>query len=558
MSTPIVDQDAAAKAVFWAKQADARDSHAAGVESRNPEQAGKLNAVRSMMHQHRRAYRVAEASGVPKGHRLQVPGEDSPQRLVGGSLVFTGEKFLRIGDADEQTPLATPYPAREIATLNRSRRAEEDYAEHADAETGMGWSPEEFERHQADRSTVRAQSHEIARRLESVGKNAYRNEAFSLWVYYVHSKQFESIPNFRRICLLPYVAAMVRASKLAALEYFLDRNPFARFWTFTTGARVGEAGLRERCQWLTGRLNRLNLMLGKRWGGQLVFRSTEFGTVEFDAQLNRVAGAGGIEFDENGAPLFHVHAHCVFVSLVGFIPPKKWDQMIREIWDFWGHHWDAGSIIRDARECCKYVTKPADMLKLSPEQLGHMHEAVFRLKLCQPLGVLADEIRARKKAGKTLRRYRTREGLVWREVFDQNKHAEMDEQDRWATENLRDAQKMAKETIAAARVKPGTSPVTPERNVQWCRVFARLSPSIGPRGLKEPRVIVGGTHRSDSEIVNHPLVSRLWAQTVEAWEAGLRISVHTGTPTGIEPEPFSFFPDVPERVAPPGEPLCTI
>jgi hypothetical protein len=549
-----VDHEAARRAVFYAGEIDAHSRRAWERTASEPKVASRLSAISASMEAHRRAYNRAESLGVPEGKRLPLQAEETATKRLPGEIVFDGKRMVRIGDADDHTPLASFYPAREIAERNRLNQAEHDYVEHAEAETGMSASPEEVSRQRLERAEIRRQSHEIARLMGLAGKEAYRDDSVSLWAYYIHSRTWENIPNFRRICLLPYVAAMVRASKLAALEYFLERHPFARFWTFTSGPRVGLDDLKERHQWLTDRLNKLNKMLRHRYGVEIVFRSEEFGTVEFDERLNRVGDSGAIEFDDKGNPLFHLHAHCVVVSQVGYIKPAKWDEMIRAVWDFWGYHWDAGKIIRDARECCKYVTKPGDMLKLSPEQLGRLHEAVYRQKLCQPLGSLAEEIRNRKAAGKTLRRYRTREGSVWREVFDQNKLAEIDEEDRWKAEDLRDARRMASETAAAARAKPGEVPAYRDDKSPWCRVYARLSPSVGPRGLKEPRVICGGTMR-DEKIDAHPLVSRLWAQTVAAWEAGLRISVHTGTPTGREAEPFGFLPDLPERVEPPAEPV---
>lgn len=491
---------------------------------------------------------------------------------IGTRVVWTGDKFARIGDGDDdgnQRPY--PFDPTRKTEYIRQARAEREFLAHAIVETGTGASPEEIARQSSERSVVRAQSHELARRLDFAGKTAYRKDAFFLWTYWVHSKRLDLIPNFRRICLLPYIAAIVRASKLAALEYFIKRKRFCRFWTFTTGERCGLGDLRARCRWLHKRLSRLNAYLRGKYGVELAFRSTEFGTLEFDDAGNRREGLGGaIEYDANGEPLFHVHAHVVVNSLVGFIAPAKWSAMFDDVWAFWGFNWDGGKkggsgVIRDARECCKYVTKPGDMLKLSAEQLGRLHEAVFKLKLCQPMGSLAVEMRERRKAKKTLRRYRTREGAVWREVDDQNKHVEQSPEEREAVDNFVDAQRFAKEMSAAVyaprpdsesvevttcwnedserfekatrRIQPdhGRPFRAPERAKDWCRVFSRLSPAIGPSNLKEPRVIVGGTRFDRRAIEGHPLVSRLWAQTVQHWEAGLWISVHTGTPTVTDP-----------------------
>ncbi len=469
--------------------------------------------------------------------------DEAPEQT--GPMVFREGRFRRLPFGIRDTPTqANPLSPERRAELVRMAQGDREYLSHAREETGMGVSPEELARQTVDRAEVRAQSHTLAKRLDFAGKCAYRNDAFALWVWWVHSKKFQEIPNFRRICLLPYVAAIVRASKLAALEYFLERNPFCRFWTFTTGDRCGLSDLRARCQWLHRRLSLLNAFIREKYGVELVFRSTEFGTLEFDDAGNKREGGGGsVEFDANGEPLFHVHAHVVVHSLVGFIHPDRWKAMFDDVWAFWGFNWDGGKkgasgVIRNARECCKYVTKPGDMLKLTPEQLGRMHEAVFRLKLCQPMGTLREEIRARKKAGKTLRRYRKSgrvKGVEWREVWDQNKWATESEADREALWNLMDARKMAEETKAAARAKPGQTPRIREKDSSWCAVFSRLSPSVGPAGLKEPRVVVGGTRFDARSVEAHPLVARLWAQTVQEWESGLCISVHTGTPTVADP-----------------------
>ncbi len=500
-------------------------------------------------------------------HKFQADRErvqTSPSRPLSGEIVYDAgtDRFACIGEADDSTPLASWVNPAAEAERKRFAEAEKDFAAHCEAETGMGVSPEEWARQKGERSELRRQSHLIAHKLESAGTVAYRADNFQLWIWHVHSLEAESIPNFRRICFIPWVAAQVRAAKLAALEFFMQRHPFCRFWTFTSGERVGLDGLRARVEELHARLNRLNKQLRKRYGVELVFRSTELGTVEFGADLRAQADPGSVEFDAEGRPLFHPHAHCVVHSLRGFIPPKKWDAMVRWVWSHWGNHWDAGAIIGNAREACKYVTKPGDMLKLDPAHLAAVEAALHGLRLVSPLGKLKAEIRARKERKMVLQRKRTPDGCVWREVLNHNAHADQDAADQEAVFRLRGA-------YAAARIKNAAAIERYDRATGWsctgnprkkpavasCQVFARLAPAVGPQGLKEPRVIVGGTHLDRQAITNHPLVSRLWSQTVEHWEAGLRIRVHTGTPTGTDTRPMAFVPDVPERMAPPGPPV---
>jgi hypothetical protein len=524
--------DMASRAVWMREQADERTDRLWQKTVADGERGARM---RSLL-----------ASGrLPSAHP-DLAGPQLPPDLPESWSCLSALSDLEFGSV---APVLDPETVeRRRAERARFLHAEREYHRHAKSETGNGIDPEQWARQQMDRAEVLAQSHELARRLESVGKTAYRNEALSLWTYYIHSKRFETIPHFRRICLLPYVAAMVRASKLAALEYFLERNPFCRFWTFTSGLRVGIDGLRERCNWLHRKLSKLNHWLRENWGVEIVFRSTEFGTLEVDECGNRRGKGddGAIEFGPDGEPLFHVHAHCVIRSLVGFIPPARWSAMIRAVHDQWTDpagrplHWDAGKAIRNPRECCKYVTKPGDMLKLTPKQLGRLHEAVFRVKLVQPMGSLAEEIRNRKRpeVGKTLRRYRTKDGCVWREVFDQNKHVAQDEADREDYNEAIKAQRITKLDTVLARTKPDACARMPEKNADYCRVLARMSPAVGPLGIKEPRVMVGGTRFDLARVQGHELVFKLWSQTVEAWEEGLhRIRVHTGTSTVRMPEP---------------------
>jgi hypothetical protein len=220
--------------------------------------------------------------------------------------------------------------------------------------------------------------------------------------------------------------------------------------------------------------------------------------------------------------------------------------------------WNAGKkgqpgFIRNARECCKYISKPGDLLKLSAADLAKTEEALHGLHLVQPLGSLRKEISARRAAGKILVRVPTPDGCVWAEKDDWNKFAAQTEAERQFAENSQDAQKMATETATAARTAPGTEPRKVDSAEAWTRVFARLGCAVGPRGVKEPRVIVGGSVFRKNVVTEHPLVARLWAQTVQNYENGLaaerialraqewrqpdRIIVHTGTPTATNAGP---------------------
>lgn len=306
--------------------------------------------------------------------------------------------------SDEANPISA-------ARAEIIRQAEFDYAADCTAETGAAVSPEQYEKMQKNRRKLTAMTEQIAARLKVMNIAATRPDAVKCWAYWVHSQHMEELPAYRRICILPTVAASIRAPKLAALEYWLDRHEYARFWTFTTGERCrlrGVDGLEARLKWLTRKLSKLNHALA-RYGVEIVFRSVEFGGLEKKTHpaSERMEG-GGLDWTEDGSPLFHPHAHCVVIAHFGY-NPARWQEVTQMVRDFWRRggarlHCDFGEIIGNARECCKYVTKPGDLLKLSDADLAELFEITYRAKLCHPMGSLAREIRIREGHTVTIQR----------------------------------------------------------------------------------------------------------------------------------------------------------
>lgn len=374
-------------------------------------------------------------------------------------LVDDGRGIRRVSDADT-TGAAAHVPDHghgfgpafedhgpvSAARAEIVTQAEMEFVGDCVAETGAGISPEQHAKNQKRRRKLREMSAQIVAKLREAGVNALRDDAAKLYAFYIHSRHFEALPAYRRVCFIPEVAAAIRAPKLAALEYWLERNEYARFWTFTAGERVTLPDLESRIDWLHRKLSKLNHGL-RRYGVEIVFRSTEFGSLEkkSDSVAEREAG-GSISF-EDGQPLFHPHAHCVAIAHFGY-NPARWQAATQFVRDFWrgprvrvsradiaqaagvsrqvvtialregkgidddqrarviraadalGYygrrlHCDFGEIIGSAREACKYVTKPGDLLQLSPEHLRALYEIAFRAKLCHPMGSLAREIRIR-------------------------------------------------------------------------------------------------------------------------------------------------------------------
>lgn len=539
-----------------------------------------------------------------------------PKSYVGCERVIDESGRLVWRTKGDPTP-AAEYREGVASTIRAYERAaaEAEFAAHAEAESGMQLSESEFQKKKKADRLIRTQSYAIAKRLTEAGVTAFREDNFKLFTYWIHSNTCEELPHYRRICLIPYIAAMVRAPKLAALEYFLQSNPFARFWTFTTGARCTMEEVPARMTWLFKKLRELNKILRKRWGIQMVFRTTEFGKLE--ARETGKNGEdvysenGDIEHDSEGRPLFHPHAHCVMVLRWGAIPKAEWAKMIAFVNAFWSVkvkvpveskrrpgtflkrmatvrrriYWNAGKLIESARECCKYVTKPGDVLKLSKADLAEFFNVLGRRRLVRPMGILADEIRARREAGRTLRRKRIGRRLVWAEVLNHNRlslETEAEKAERHEREDAEEAAEMCHEGLKYGPETAGApkwlETVEAEKNGVKCiglrlenegfcargvanevtKVMARIGPAAGPTPFKEPRVLVMSNLPSPCmKVVNtHPLVTRLWAQTVEGWEAGrtaaAAINVHTGTLSGE-----IFQNDLPDFApSPPRDPIC--
>lgn len=390
------------------------------------------------------------------------------------------------------------------------------YTEICKAETGLPVPADLVEKRARQKRILKEQTLMLATKLEKEGIAAYRDSQYWFYQFYVHSGFLEEIPAFRRIMLLPAVAAAVRAPMLSAVEAFVERNPFCRFWTFTSGERVPVSGLRKRIRYLHRKLSDLNAQpFMQALGVEIVFRSTELGTPECDAKNKRLAMRkwGRFERGANGELFFHPHAHCVVFLRKGRVSAEKWEALFHQIWAFWVHQWDGGKrgesgVIRNARECVKYVIKPAEMLKFTGPELAAVHRALSRLKLAQPMGSLADEIKARKEAGKRLVRVPVGkgEGRVFRDVTDWNRKGEVSP-------------------------KP-VDESKPAQQKAVFRVVSRCLPCVGPAGIKEPKVVIMASYPLTALLAaSHPVVAHLKAATLEEFLGGSAISVHTCTST---------------------------
>lgn len=445
-------------------------------------------------------------------------------------------------DFEEIAPEDFYDPAKRPEFLE-ARQARDVYGRICEDETGTCGDPVRLQAQWSENEQLKQDAHRIAGRIERESQREadfhndpslfvpmYRKTEYGVFAYYLFSKVRVQAPKFRNSNFLPYVASMNRGKMLKDLEYYLSRFPFSRMWTFTSGKRVGLEGVRERVQWLHRRLSKLNTWL-KTMGLEIVFRSTELGTPETEK------GEGFFEREE-GEIRFHVHAHCLVKPLKDRpFTKKRWRKIVKSVWRKWGLHWDDGKSVRDARELCKYVSKPAALLELQDWELLKLYREINSLRLITPMGSLKSEIRTRKEKKLRLVKERTPngEGRVFKEVPDWNCNRNTkDDQLEKAEKEIKDARQGEVE--------------------QEIRILAKCEPGFAPGSLvKEPRLIVLATNWDQRALERHPLVQKLMRELWEEWQAGQAASrlirVHTGTIT--VPGDFSFFGDSPHFDEPP-------
>lgn len=484
--------------------------------------------------------------------------------LVADAIRAAHEKTRRecLAALKDIHPVLSKYRAE--MKSEQLRTATADFLNESEQHTGMSMSADEYAKAINKKTKLKDMARAICARLNLVGVETKRNDDCGLWVYWIHSGVWEEIDQYRRICINPVVAAASRAAILASLEFFIQEHRFCRFWTFTTGKRCPVLEIPERLTTYSRKLSKLNHWLKRSYGVEIVICSTEFGTLEEmdrspedegQIEFARVLNAEtGLHTDE---PLYHPHFHCV-VRIIGNrpLPNDQWTEMCGKVRAKWGHQCDFDGVIQSAREIVKYVTKPGDLLKLTPIQLKAFYEATANRRLVRPMGTLRKEIAERKNpsdlsAAKTLRRVRTNGGKDWKWMvkIDHNKTLRdtISKEDREEMDAIIESEVFAAEAAAAARSTPGMMeigetltlwpdgskclqsagkvlldglPVRLKDKPDFCQVVAFIPPAAGPTMRKENRVIVMGNRRDPDAVNKHPLVKQLRERTWTSWAAG--------------------------------------
>ena len=339
-----------------------------------------------------------------------------------------------------------------------------------------------FYEQQLTRKQLRDQSREIANKLESVGISAYEKDT-DISLVGLASGESIQLDSFRQINFIPSVAKKKRSARLKVLEYYLDladdqdhlpNSHKCRMWVFNMGWRVGLDGIRERTKELQRKISKLASEAKAKYGVEFIFRSTELGSLSHSADQQAT---------------FHVHAHV----LVKCPRMADWSGCLRWVNARWrkmchmspNQKWkpfnDAGKI-RNARELCKYIVKPSDVLQLTPTELKELHEQTFNLHVVQFSGSLqALRNKLDRSHVKPVRRNRG-ESWKWELMPSVNRKA-----DTYGT--------------TLDLVEDVNQPESLEIN-KWNQVYALLHPSFYFTTHAEPAVLVSKYTGSLSDLLD--------------------------------------------------------
>lgn len=348
---------------------------------------------------------AALSAGARSPWHVPTPEPDKRPRRP---QIFTESGAVAEGQTEAETETlgqdyspspADLHPTVTEAELDAMQFRESEFVRHSRNRSGETLSLEATAKRDEARALLNKQTKDLALALVSEGIPAFQPDHAPKpsIVCPLTGARLDPLP-VRRVNFLPAVAQQRRSGMIAHLEAFLEKYPRTQMVTFTRGPRliVHEAEeLREALGAFHRRLSNLNKgWLMRRFGYELVFAATEGGTVEPLAD-------GGLSL--------HIHAH-TFGRFTRPMHPAQVTCFNRLMWVHWGAQWDFGTTVHAAREACKYPIKPADLDKLSNEQVALLFHAMRGMKLVRPLGELRSTIRDRVAAALKGRRWRTVKG----------------------------------------------------------------------------------------------------------------------------------------------------
>lgn len=309
-----------------------------------------------------------------------------------------------------------------IERITPTLKAWEQFVCDCEENTGNVWPDKLFDRKKKERDILRQQSLEIASRLDKLFPESRQDKRQKLFKISLFGRAISELPQFRQITLIPEVAAQKRSRHLKYLEWLGTKKAkggageWLRMWVVNDGRRCRVDEIPDRLSRLNEKIRRLQR---KEWFHkhfEIVFRSTEFGSL-FDE-------TGKAKVDDEGHQTYHVHCHLI-IRVKNTVNKTRWIRILALASEHFGGstRFEEAGGIEKLREACKYLVKPADIIRLPDRDLAALSQTVFKRHLVQPLGRLRQILADHKARQLVLQRPCPANRFRWRTVGNHNSHA---------------------------------------------------------------------------------------------------------------------------------------
>lgn len=342
----------------------------------------------------------------------------------------------------------------------------EQFVSDCEENTGNIWPESVYNKKKKERDKLRQQSLEIAERLDKLFPESRQDKRQKLFKISLFGRVISELPQYRQITLIPEVAAQKRSRHLKYLEWLGTpkvkggNGSWLRMWVVNDGRRCRVDEIPDRLSRLNARIRRLQ---AKEWFNknfEIVFRSTEFGSL-FDE-------TGQAKTDSEGHQTYHVHSHLI-VRVKNTVNRSRWLRILALAADHFGGptRFEEAGGIEKLREACKYLVKPADILRLPDPELAALSKTVFKRHLVQPLGRLREVLGDHKSRRLVLQRPCPANKFKWRIVRNHNSHARKSEAEEladiarrlWQSNHEKDTEDAQNTIVAVLPAGPHFGPV---------------------------------------------------------------------------------------------------
>jgi hypothetical protein len=468
----------------------------------------------------------------------------------------------------------------------------------------------------------------ISYMLEMAGGKGYKpRHAPSTAVVDLLTGMAMDLPHCADKNFIPMTAARKRAKLLIAAEFWHVRHPWDRYMVFHGPGRMTVGELQATIRMMQRKLSKLH---DEEWlkelGIRFLLRITEVGSLTYlrikstgekveEASEPTARGLVRVRLyghkgerwiaksdlevcehrNERGERTYYPHINVLIHLSKGRLPnvpveageaPQagSWQYFLAKMhaaWE-WGFRECGG--IEDIREAIKYCAKPADLRRLSQDELFDLAEALFKVRLAEPLGPLRAEIRHRRVNCLKLTRWRNTKTLKLEIRVKPDHNASKKDRSKRTLEQAK-AEKVELETLAKLQRKEAVKrtwrgpeksrlfddppePIgPPEPPAMRNRVFARLVCMSVHTPRVTPHVMVfnyGHTAADYARVCSMPFVRPMLeaagvdaAGVAAAMREGVApikvhtsaVTVRTGPPPPFHPPPVTpVFPEIADQI----------